>query len=106
MCAAPTKIEERSPDVRFTPKSGHGLSMPGCPLCANSGSRPERRIGPISAVAPMKVAQVPKPGGEFQIVDREMPEPDTGHVGAILSSGGPTDAIQVCQYRRSQYFLS
>ena len=37
-------------------------------------------VGPISGVAPMKVAQVPKPGGEFQIVDREMPEPHTGHV--------------------------
>ena len=36
----------------------------------------------------------------------EMPEPDTGHVGAILSSGGPTDAIQEHQHRRSQYFLS
>ena len=36
--------------------------------------------GPITAVAPMKVAQVPKPGGEFQIVDREMPEPGAGHV--------------------------
>ena len=33
-------------------------------------------VGPITAVAPMKVAQVPKPGGEFQIVDREMPELD------------------------------
>ena len=63
-------------------------------------------VGPISGVAPMKVAQVPKRGGEFQIVDREMPKPDTGYVGAILSSGGPTDAIQECQHRRSQYFLS
>ena len=63
-------------------------------------------VGPITAVAPMKVAQVPKPGGEFEIVDREMPEPRTGHVRTILSSGGPTDAIQVCQHRRSQYFLS
>ena len=24
-------------------------------------------VGPITAVAPMKVAQVPKPGGEFEI---------------------------------------
>jgi hypothetical protein len=35
-------------------------------------SSDERRVGPISAIAPMKVAQVPKPGGEFHIVDREM----------------------------------
>jgi hypothetical protein len=26
-------------NVRFTPESGHRLSLPGCPLCANSGSR-------------------------------------------------------------------
>ena len=31
-------------------------------------------VGPITA-ASMKVAQIPKPGGEFQIVDREMPDP-------------------------------
>src|SRR5262249_36728440 len=34
----------------------------------------------------MKVAQVPKPGGEFQIVDREMPEPDTGTCGQSLTA--------------------
>src|SRR6516225_7626100 len=28
----------------------------------------------------MKVAQVPKPGAEFQVVDREMPEPGSGQV--------------------------
>jgi hypothetical protein len=27
------------------------------------------------AVAPMKVVQVPKPGADFQIVEREMPTP-------------------------------
>jgi D-arabinose 1-dehydrogenase-like Zn-dependent alcohol dehydrogenase len=32
------------------------------------------------AVAPMKVAQVPAPGAEFQIVEREIPDPDAGHV--------------------------
>jgi hypothetical protein len=30
-------IEERPPDVCFTPKSGHPLSELGCPLCAKSG---------------------------------------------------------------------
>jgi len=32
------------------------------------------------AVTPMKVAQVPNPGADFQIVEREIPTPDTGHV--------------------------
>jgi hypothetical protein len=32
-------------DVRFTPKSGHRLNLPGCPLCANSGqSALQRKI--------------------------------------------------------------
>jgi D-arabinose 1-dehydrogenase-like Zn-dependent alcohol dehydrogenase len=44
--------------------------------------------GPITAVAPMKVAQVPKPGGEFQIVDREMPEPGAGHVRIKVQACG------------------
>jgi D-arabinose 1-dehydrogenase-like Zn-dependent alcohol dehydrogenase len=32
------------------------------------------------AVAPMKAAQIPKPGADFQIVDREIPKPGVGHV--------------------------
>jgi D-arabinose 1-dehydrogenase-like Zn-dependent alcohol dehydrogenase len=32
------------------------------------------------AVGTMKVAQVPTPGGDFQIVEREIPEPGVGHV--------------------------
>ncbi len=32
------------------------------------------------ATAPMKVAQVPAPGAEFQIVEREIPKPDAGQV--------------------------
>src|SRR6516165_4947533 len=44
--------------------------------------------GPITAVAPMKVAQVPKPGGEFQIVDREMPEPGARHVRIKVQACG------------------
>jgi D-arabinose 1-dehydrogenase-like Zn-dependent alcohol dehydrogenase len=35
---------------------------------------------PKIAVSPMKVAQVPKPGADFQIVDREVPEPGPGQV--------------------------
>jgi D-arabinose 1-dehydrogenase-like Zn-dependent alcohol dehydrogenase len=45
-------------------------------------------VGPITAVAPMKVAQVPKPGGEFEIVDREIPEPGTGHVRIKVQACG------------------
>src|SRR5713101_468708 len=32
------------------------------------------------AIAPMKAAQVPKPGADFQIVEREIPKPGVGHV--------------------------
>jgi D-arabinose 1-dehydrogenase-like Zn-dependent alcohol dehydrogenase len=32
------------------------------------------------AIAPMKVAQIPKPGADFQIVEREIPKPGFGHV--------------------------
>ncbi len=32
------------------------------------------------AVAPMKVAQVPKAGADFEIVEREIPKPSAGHV--------------------------
>ncbi|WP_433965792.1 alcohol dehydrogenase [Tunturiibacter gelidiferens] len=32
------------------------------------------------AVATMKVAEVPAPGGDFQIVERTIPNPDAGHV--------------------------
>ena len=44
--------------------------------------------GPITAVAPMKAAQVPKPGADFQIVDREMPEPGSGHVRIKIQACG------------------
>jgi hypothetical protein len=33
-------IEAPSPDVRFTPESGHCEAIVGCPLCAISGSAP------------------------------------------------------------------
>jgi D-arabinose 1-dehydrogenase-like Zn-dependent alcohol dehydrogenase len=32
------------------------------------------------AVAPMKAAQVPKAGGDFEVVEREIPKPGAGHV--------------------------
>ena len=32
------------------------------------------------AVAPMKAAQIPKPGGDFEIVEREIPKPGAGQV--------------------------
>jgi hypothetical protein len=32
------------------------------------------------AIAPMKVAQVPKGGADFQIVEREVPSPGAGQV--------------------------
>jgi D-arabinose 1-dehydrogenase-like Zn-dependent alcohol dehydrogenase len=31
------------------------------------------------AIAPMKAAQIPKPGADFQIVEREIPKPGAGH---------------------------
>jgi len=40
------------------------------------------------AVTPMKVAQVPEPGADFQIVEREVPTPDTGHVRIKVQACG------------------
>lgn len=40
------------------------------------------------AIAPMKVAQVPKPGADFQIVEREIPKPDAGHVRIKVQACG------------------
>jgi D-arabinose 1-dehydrogenase-like Zn-dependent alcohol dehydrogenase len=33
-----------------------------------------------TAMVPMKVAQISKPGGDFEIVEREVPKPEAGHV--------------------------
>ncbi len=38
--------------------------------------------------APMKVAQVSKPGGDFEIVEREIPKPDAGHVRIKVQACG------------------
>jgi D-arabinose 1-dehydrogenase-like Zn-dependent alcohol dehydrogenase len=41
-----------------------------------------------AAVAPMKVAQVPAPGADFQIVEREIPDPVAGHVRIKVQACG------------------
>src|ERR671912_75157 len=40
------------------------------------------------AAAPMKVAQVPAPGADFQVVEREIPEPGAGHVRIKVQACG------------------
>src|ERR1700738_3995953 len=40
------------------------------------------------AVATMKVAQIPKGGGDFEIVEREIPKPDVGHVRIKVQACG------------------
>src|SRR5713101_3066601 len=40
------------------------------------------------AIAPMKAAQVPKPGADFQIVEREIPTPGVGHVRIKVQACG------------------
>jgi len=40
------------------------------------------------AIAPMKVAQIPKAGADFQIVEREVPHPDTGQVRINVQACG------------------
>ena len=39
-------------------------------------------------LAPMKVAQISKPGGDFQIVERELPAPDAGQVRIKVQACG------------------
>ncbi|HXN17704.1 MAG TPA: alcohol dehydrogenase [Candidatus Binatus sp.] len=39
-------------------------------------------------IAPMKAAQVPKPGGDFEIVEREIPKPQVGHVRVKVQACG------------------
>src|SRR5260370_25135448 len=40
------------------------------------------------AVAPMKVAQIPKAGADFQIVEREIPNPSAGQVRIKVQACG------------------
>src|ERR1700677_5071763 len=46
-----------------------------------------RKVIPM-AVAQMKAAQICKPGAGFQIVEREIPEPDAGHVRIKIQACG------------------
>jgi hypothetical protein len=48
-----------------------------------------------SGVAPMKVAQVPKAGGDFEIVEREIPKPGAGQVLIKVQACG------ICHKRRA-----
>jgi D-arabinose 1-dehydrogenase-like Zn-dependent alcohol dehydrogenase len=47
------------------------------------------------AIAPMKVAQVPKPGADFQIVEREIPEPLAGQVRIKVQACGVCHSDQL-----------
>jgi D-arabinose 1-dehydrogenase-like Zn-dependent alcohol dehydrogenase len=40
------------------------------------------------AIAPMKAAQIPKPGGDFEIVEREIPNPGAGQVRIKVQACG------------------
>jgi|SRR5271165_3304987 len=40
------------------------------------------------AVATMKLAQIPKAGADFEIVEREIPEPGVGHVRIKVQACG------------------
>src|ERR1700693_4877598 len=40
------------------------------------------------AVAPMKGAQIPRPGADFEIVEREIPNPDAGHIRIKVQACG------------------
>src|SRR5579863_2367591 len=40
------------------------------------------------AIAPMKAAQIPKPGADFEIVDREIPKPGVGEVRIKVQACG------------------
>src|SRR3984893_12748084 len=46
------------------------------------------RVAVKPEAAPMKAAQISKPGGDFEIVERETPEPDAGHVRIKVQACG------------------
>jgi len=46
------------------------------------------RVAPAPAVAPMKVAQITRPGGDFEIVERKIPEPRAGQVRIKVQACG------------------
>jgi D-arabinose 1-dehydrogenase-like Zn-dependent alcohol dehydrogenase len=46
------------------------------------------RVAAAPQVAPMKVAQITRPGGDFEIVEREIPNPGAGHVRIKVQACG------------------
>ena len=46
------------------------------------------RVVPAAGLAPMKVAQISKPGGDFELVAREIPKPGAGHVRIKVQACG------------------
>jgi D-arabinose 1-dehydrogenase-like Zn-dependent alcohol dehydrogenase len=46
------------------------------------------RVVAAPEVAPMKVAQISKPGGDFELVEREIPTPGAGHVRIKVQACG------------------
>lgn len=46
------------------------------------------RVAAAPQVAPMKVAQISKPGGDFEIVEREIPKPGAGQVRIKVQACG------------------
>lgn len=46
------------------------------------------RVTPKPAPAPMKAAQIPTPGGDFEIVERQIPEPSAGQVRIEVKACG------------------
>ena len=46
------------------------------------------RVAARPEAAPMKVAQISKPGGDFELVEREIPEPGAGHVRIKVQACG------------------
>jgi D-arabinose 1-dehydrogenase-like Zn-dependent alcohol dehydrogenase len=43
---------------------------------------------PAPGLAPMRVAQISKPGGDFELVEREVPKPGAGHVRIKVQACG------------------
>ena len=46
------------------------------------------RVAAVPELAPMKVAQISKPGGDFEIVEREIPNPGAGQVRIKVQACG------------------
>jgi len=46
------------------------------------------RVAPKPEIAPMKAAQIPRPGAEFEIVERQIPEPGAGQVRIKVKACG------------------